>query len=58
MTDRREPRGVVIHDPRSDTLRADATWTVLDDDGSLRTLHLRLARGRLLPEDNREARPA
>ncbi len=45
MSTPREPTGVTIHDPRTDELRTQAAWTVVDDDGSLRTLRLRVARG-------------
>lgn len=50
MTDHHEPTGVTIHDPRTDTLRDEREWTVLDK-GQFRTLRLRVGRGVLDPPE-------
>lgn len=43
------PTGVTIHDPRTDELRFQERWTVIDK-GQFRTLRLTLARGVLIDE--------
>ena len=47
MTDHLCPTGVVIHDPDGDRLREESCWRIIED-GRVRELRLRLARGRIV----------
>jgi hypothetical protein len=54
VSDYRGPTGTIIHDPDGDRLREETRWTIIEDDGRVRELRLRVARGRIVETATKE----